>query len=478
MKIFTLFISILIFNQQDITPKYIDSEFHDIENLARKGNYNQFMSRNISVLESSKRINYSKGIALSYLNLSYGYSYSRNYKKSFQYLQLAKDAEYAKDNFDFQVNFKRFLGFNYSNIGLYREAINELKEVIVLADDMSADTLKVYTKSSAYCDIATIYQNQKQLDSCKLYLGKGLNILKKQKKLTPRLQTILLWYSMGLIEVNISEKKIDSATIRLQAIEIPSKKILGNNNFRLYKVKGLINCYKKEYDFAIINYQKAIELAKNTHNVVQLQWLYHAISEIYKQTGDNNSAQKYSKMSAAINEKLVLTKQPEIEKIVQELIIQKESKIKTTNQLLLGSLILCTFCLLIFMFFMIRKRDKKKKKFNLKEEETTLLNEKLPVAYEEIIQMAKNNNSEFLTRFQEVYPDFFSSLLNIDPLLLHSELKFCAFLFLDFSTKDIATYTFVKPQSIQTRKNRLRKKLNITSDQDIYNWMKNINNAI
>lgn len=476
MKFFILFIPIFIFNQQRITPKYIDSEFNKIDCLARNGKYKQFMSQNMLVLKSSKRINYPKGIALGYLNLSYGYSYSRNYKKSFEYLKLARDADYAKDNFDFQVNFKRFLGFNYSNIGLYREAINELKEVVLLSDDMSADTLRLYTKSSTYCDIGTIYQHQKQLDSCKLYLRKGLTILKKQKKPTPRLQAILLWYSMGLIEVNITENKIDSAGIKLQSIETLSKKRLGNNNFRLYKIKGLINCHKKEYDLALINYQKAIELAKNTSNVIQLQWLYNAVSKIYQLKGDDNSAQKYFKISTAIDNNLVRAKQPEIEKIVKELIIQKESKIKTNNKLLLYGLVICIFCLLVFMFITLRKRGKKHKNI-LKDEENILLIEKLPFAYEEIVKMAKNNNPEFLARFQEVYPDFISKLLNIEPMLLHGELRFCAFLFLDFSTKEIATYTFVKPQSIQTRKNRLRKRLNISSDEDIYSWMKNINNT-
>jgi hypothetical protein len=93
-----------------------------------------------------------------------------------------------------------------------------------------------------------------------------------------------------------------------------------------------------------------------------------------------------------------------------------------------------------------------------------------------VVRLAKNNDPEFLTRFQEVYPNFFPKLLQIEPQLQNSELKFCALLFLNFSSKDIATYTFVQPQSIQTRKNRLRKKLNISSEEDIYIWMKNMNN--
>ncbi|WP_449398264.1 hypothetical protein [Chryseobacterium wanjuense] len=100
---------------------------------------------------------------------------------------------------------------------------------------------------------------------------------------------------------------------------------------------------------------------------------------------------------------------------------------------------------------------KKNKILNVKEQETKVLTQKLNVAFEEVIQLAKNNDPEFLARFQEVYPNFFPKLLQIEPQLQNSELKFCALLFLNFSTKDIASYTFVQPQSIQIRKNRLEK---------------------
>jgi DNA-binding CsgD family transcriptional regulator len=54
------------------------------------------------------------------------------------------------------------------------------------------------------------------------------------------------------------------------------------------------------------------------------------------------------------------------------------------------------------------------------------------------------------------------------------DLTFCAYLYLNFSSKDIAQYTFVTPRAVQIRKNRLRKKLNINSEEDIYLWIKNI----
>lgn len=89
-----------------------------------------------------------------------------------------------------------------------------------------------------------------------------------------------------------------------------------------------------------------------------------------------------------------------------------------------------------------------------------------------LISLAKNNDAEFLTVFSEIYPGFVASLKMINPKIRSSELEFCAMTFLNFSTKNIAQYTFVTVRAVQVRKNRLRKKLNIASDVDFNNWMR------
>ncbi|WP_454879848.1 helix-turn-helix transcriptional regulator [Sphingobacterium detergens] len=92
--------------------------------------------------------------------------------------------------------------------------------------------------------------------------------------------------------------------------------------------------------------------------------------------------------------------------------------------------------------------------------------------FNNLIALAKNNNAEFLALFSEIYPDFVASLKKINPKIRSSELEFCAMTFLNFSTKNIAQYTFVTVRAVQVRKNRLRKKLNIPSDIDFNNWMR------
>ena len=393
MKFLIFFFPILLFAQQNPTSQYIDSEFDKVELLSREGKYDEYIKKNMLLLKSSKQINYSKGIALAYLNLSCGYSYAKNYKKGLEYLKLAKNEEYAKNNLDFQITAKRDLGYNYYNMGLYQEAITEFKEVAVLSDEIPVDTSRIYAKSLAYCEVGIVFKDRNQIDSSKLYLKRGVNILLNEKKLTPRLNTLLIWHSMSLMEINIAEKKIDSAEINLRLLEAHSKNLLGNNNFKLYKIKGLINEHKKEYDSAITNYQTAIQLAKNAKNIVQVQWLYNAISKVYKQIGDEDTAVKYLQKYTAITDSLTNAKQPAIENTVQELVVQKENTVKAKNKFLLYGIWIGILGVIIFILFVIKRMRKKNRILAVKEQETKLLNQKLNLAFEEVVQLAKNNDS-------------------------------------------------------------------------------------
>lgn len=91
----------------------------------------------------------------------------------------------------------------------------------------------------------------------------------------------------------------------------------------------------------------------------------------------------------------------------------------------------------------------------------------------EIIELAKQNSPVLYTRFNEFNPTFFKRLLVFTPGLLVSEQILCIYIMLNFDTKEIARYTRVSVKSIQARKHRLRKKLNIQSKEDITCWMIN-----
>ncbi len=118
-------------------------------------------------------------------------------------------------------------------------------------------------------------------------------------------------------------------------------------------------------------------------------------------------------------------------------------------------------------------RKSKKKRLTEKKETVTRETEpKIDLYFEELRGLAMNNDPLFLKRFTEVYSDFTKRILQTHPGLLKSEMSLCAMIFLNFSSKEIAEYTFIQHRSVQTNKSRLRKKMQLASSTDLYNYIR------
>ena len=74
---------------------------------------------------------------------------------------------------------------------------------------------------------------------------------------------------------------------------------------------------------------------------------------------------------------------------------------------------------------------------------------------------------EFELRFKNVHSDFYDKLMVQYPNLTSNELRLCAFLKMNLSTKDIASITGQNPRSIDKARERLRTKLGISNDKSV-----------
>lgn len=81
---------------------------------------------------------------------------------------------------------------------------------------------------------------------------------------------------------------------------------------------------------------------------------------------------------------------------------------------------------------------------------------------------------EFDIRFKQVYNNFYENLNKKFPELTLNERKLCAFIRLDMTTKDIASVTFQNPESIDMARYRLRKKLNLSKDDNLNAFISSI----
>ncbi len=73
--------------------------------------------------------------------------------------------------------------------------------------------------------------------------------------------------------------------------------------------------------------------------------------------------------------------------------------------------------------------------------------------------------------FEALHKDFFNNIINKHPDLTQNDLRHCACIKMNFSTKEIARMNNVKPTSIQNSRVRLKKKLGLSGSVDLRQYI-------
>lgn len=81
-------------------------------------------------------------------------------------------------------------------------------------------------------------------------------------------------------------------------------------------------------------------------------------------------------------------------------------------------------------------------------------------------------SEDFMAAFNGVHPDFFIKLSEHHPRLSENDLRVCAFLALGMSSKEIATLMFREVRSIESTRNRLRKKLDLEPKASLQEYLR------
>jgi len=85
---------------------------------------------------------------------------------------------------------------------------------------------------------------------------------------------------------------------------------------------------------------------------------------------------------------------------------------------------------------------------------------------------------DFKRRFEEVHQDFFRILKVICPKLSSNELKLCTLLKLNMNLKEAASIMGISPESVKTARYRLRKKLNLSREDNLIDFIIHLEGSI
>ena len=86
--------------------------------------------------------------------------------------------------------------------------------------------------------------------------------------------------------------------------------------------------------------------------------------------------------------------------------------------------------------------------------------------------LSKNDDWEFFKEaFNNVDRKFFKKLKKLHPNLSPNDLKLCAYLRLNLSSKEIAPLFNISARSVEIKRYRLRKKMNLQHEDNLVNYI-------
>ena len=420
-------------------------------------------------LSLSRRTGYSKGIAISSFHIGQALTYLGDYQKSMEYLSLSEQEKYSKGDPVMLSEISRIKGQIYYQFGLVKASLNEFHKAYAFAVKIKDKEEKDRFTSLAYENLGIAYNIVKNIpDSSLYYMKKNKKLLATTDEKNTFKNKINLYTHFG--EFYTTLQRYDSAVYYFNNAQSLILKYDYPYSSWLYTQWGTLHAQQGDNDSALVYYRKGLENVKKTNLRNELLEIYKRISDIYSKQEEEDSAKLYREKYLQLNAELGNSKNEAVEEALSTLLKEEQ---KQSHRKIRRFASLTVFLLIVVVSASgigHHRAKKSRKKMQKKEHEVSVLKQKLDNASEELLKLARKSDSVFLTRFKEIYPEFTRNLLEQHSGITDSELWLSALIFLNLSSKEIAECMFITHRSVQTKKNRLRKKLDISGDTDLHRY--------
>nr|NQU93192.1 tetratricopeptide repeat protein [Bacteroidota bacterium] len=417
------------------------------------------------------------------------------------------------------------IGVIYQKLEKYDDALSYYNKALDMSKELGSFDVRV----AILRNIGTIYSNKRDFKLAETYFFKAHDLAKELKD--KRSEAICLRSLGDIkLEDNKPDAALQLYFEALDCARNIDPSYRGPKSIifcEIYSTIGKAYYYKNEYDKAINYLLQCYNIASETGQIRIISESTELLSKSYKALGNVNEALKYyeyfkTSSDSLLNENNIrkiteVEMQYKFDKIIADKEFEQARKqaIRKRAKIIQMSITIASVLsviILLLLYFLLRNKIKsvELKRKNLQLEKATLTNDldfknkelttnvlyllkknefilnisqKLKKARfvfkqdgrkvaEEIIRDLEINLStdswkEFEVRFQEVHSDFYKKLIDNYPDLSPNELKLCAFLRLNMSTKEIAAITYLSANSINMARYRLRKKLNIDQDENL-----------
>lgn len=454
--------------------------------------YQESINNYLSALYLFEKLGEIELVAKTKTNIGNLYVKIDQFDNAFTYLFNAQDY-YKRDTIKCRsqlIDISSYIGIAYGSIDSLEKALMYFQKTIgLIGEKDSSESL-----GGLYNNIGAIYSKNNNNEQALNYYEKALQIFHKVGSLE----------GVGVTKSNIA----------------------------------FIFSKEERFNDAILLYNEAIDIFKERNLLLYLSNSYFTLSEIYENIGNTTKALYYQKEYVELKDSLVNTEvlgkiadlqmQYEIKKKDNEMevlerekkLIEQKNKLKEIQKyfLISGLILFLIVGILIYRNLRIALKHNKLKQqllnveinelnqelsFKSKETENLALhliqrndilsdvqkslksikkhvNESTNIKINELslkinhFIKGKEEVKKLQEKLDEINAEFYNRLRNSFPDLTKNEVQLCALIKLGLSSKEIALLNNVSERAIITARYRMRKKINIATDQSLFDFIKNL----
>ncbi|MBB4807876.1 tetratricopeptide (TPR) repeat protein [Chryseobacterium defluvii] len=436
----------------------------EYERLMNIGDYKGVTLLEQKLINYSKKLNYSKGEIRGYINLAGSLLALNRNKESLHILEKADEKLKALNDNELKARLYDVYGRNYYFLGLHRQAVKSFDRSLKFA-------YKIKDRQESERRKQNVYDWKRSSFS---YLGMMDSVYSNERKcmLSPRPMLYIV-----IAERHLSAENIDSAEYYINKANdlVLARKAPLEGKANVLRAYGELYIARKEYKKALEYLLESLTITQKMGNRRRDLEAYKLIAEVYRYLNDVQNENKYLIKYSTLNDSIVRIEKSildmPIEKLLSEQAEDEKVNKKNLYNMVISIILACTAMIMILLNIYKGNQKKKNLLIDQKEKETDILRRKLNTTYEEVVQLAINGDPSLMTKFKETYSDFYNNLTLRYPGLTHNDLKFCAFIRLGFSNKEIAQYAGMSIRTVESKKYRLRKKMDLPPDTDFNSWV-------
>lgn len=456
----------------------IDAKIVELQNSAPHS-ASQSIASHFAIYDDASELGYRKGMIQAQQAIAESYLQLNIPEDALRHAKIAEELS-AKSNETFLLSESLRIQL-LANVAIVPTADISLEIPRITSEikKISSEDEQNKAFGSLYLSVATLHFQRGENAEATNYIQQSISSFKSVISEETKIGDAYLLKAHCLL----AEKIYDEAIVVLSEAKA-LKTFTGSQNLEFLLLMSQIHEGKGELQTAVDLSEQGIAEAKLFKQAELLRKLYFHAAHLYKKLNKPVEAQNRLTKHSRLLDSLEVVKAVSMRNVLKIKTERMAVEGQPNNSLYLrifGFVGLLILLATAFIYLMTKrlKRDSQKNNYNelrLLETENQVKNLNLQVNHsaEKLVKFARTDDPTCIAAAKELYPNFFSRLLEIEPNLSESEQKFCMYLKLQFSTKEIADFYASTPKAIQNKKTRIRKRLHLPAQENLYEWMANI----